>query len=201
NLFVKDGRPVRFLFHSSVREGIKKITRDIQASPPSSRAKPLMIMTYIQTHGGEVVEDEEDTDVVLVDEESDIELIRRRYYSNPELFRLRIFVEPRGFVRRCIRSGVYEHRGLKRMEGMPGKRNGYVRAPRTPFTLEDDKHLAHYMATIFPDAEAGGRMGNLHYRNLEHLFPEFEWVSRHTWHSWRERYKKNAKWFDREIAE
>lgn len=31
--------------------------------------------------------------------------------------------------------------------------------------------------------------------------PEFAWVSRHTWQSWRERYKKNAARLDIRIAQ
>ena len=31
-------------------------------------------------------------------------------------------------------------------------------------------------------------------------FPEFEWAARHTWHSWRERYKNNSVVFDENIA-
>src|SRR6266498_3234222 len=30
--------------------------------------------------------------------------------------------------------------------------------------------------------------------------PEYSWVSRHTWQSWRERYKKNAERLDKVIA-
>jgi len=40
---------------------------------------------------------------------------------------------------------------------------------RVNFTPEDDERLAYYMATIFPDAESGGRMGNKYYQELERL--------------------------------
>ncbi|KIM52435.1 hypothetical protein SCLCIDRAFT_50341, partial [Scleroderma citrinum Foug A] len=73
---------------------------------------------------------------------------------------------------------------------------------RVNFTAEDDENLVHYMATVFPDTESGGRMGNKYYQELERLaeFPEFEWAARHTWHSWRERYKNNRVMFDERIT-
>ena len=40
---------------------------------------------------------------------------------------------------------------------------------RVNFTAEDDENLVHYMATVFPDAESGGRMGNKYYQELERL--------------------------------
>ena len=40
---------------------------------------------------------------------------------------------------------------------------------RVNFMAEDDENLVHYMATVFPDAESGGRMGNKYYQELERL--------------------------------
>ena len=40
---------------------------------------------------------------------------------------------------------------------------------RVNFTAEDDENLVHYMATVFPDTESGGRMGNKYYQELERL--------------------------------
>ncbi|KAI6110269.1 hypothetical protein EDD16DRAFT_1898001 [Pisolithus croceorrhizus] len=185
-IFRKDGEPVRFCFDRSVREGTNRIIEDIV------------------TNGGVVAEDDQDADVVLVDEEANIDIIRRRYYSSEDPHRRRMFVERRGFVKRCVRSGVYEHRNPNRRQGMPGPRplqNGG--RTRVYFTGEDDDHLAYYLATIFPDEEAGGRLGNFHYKVLVQLgaqFPEYIWAARHTWHSWRERYKKNRDYFDPIIA-
>ncbi|KAI6027195.1 hypothetical protein EDC04DRAFT_2718259 [Pisolithus marmoratus] len=184
-IFLKNGDPVRFYFHRSVTEGVHRIFEDIVAN------------------GGVVAEDERDADVLLVDEEANIDIIRRRYYSSEEAHRRRIFVEPRGFVRRCVRDGVYEHRNPHRREGMPGPRPlVHAGRVRVNFTREDDEHLAHYIATIFPDEKAGGRMGNIHYKELEQLsqYREYRWAARHTWHSWRERYKKNKAYFDPIIA-
>ena len=35
--------------------------------------------------------------------------------------------------------------------------------------VRDDENLVHYMATVFPDAESSGQMGNKYYQELERL--------------------------------
>ncbi|KAF9239092.1 hypothetical protein BU15DRAFT_24072, partial [Melanogaster broomeanus] len=184
-IFTQDGRPVRFCFHNSVREGRDRIARDVEA------------------HGGEIVNKERDADVLLVDEEENIELIRRRYYSSTDLYRHCIFIEPRGFVRCCIKYGRYEHEKprKRRMPGpVPVAIGGHG---RVDFTQEDDEHLAYYLATIYPDKATGGRLGNNVYLGLMDLAnkPDYKWARRHTFHSWRERYKKHAKRLDQMIDE
>lgn len=64
------------------------------------------------------------------------------------------------------------------------------RATRTEYTSADDKHLIKYLVR---HADLG-RTGNAVYQHMEKKYP------RHTWQSWRERYKKNELRFDREIA-
>ncbi|KAG1799334.1 uncharacterized protein HD556DRAFT_1347138 [Suillus plorans] len=182
DVFVKDGRPVAFFFHTSVREG-----RDV-------------LKQKITRYGGRVCEDEKRANVILVDEEADIEHIRRRYYRSNALWQQGVYIEPRDFVRQCTRARKYEHRPPPR-KGMPGAPGGRV---RVPFTADDDDHLAFYIATVYPNASDGGRTGNLLYRELtEELAdePEFrEWAKRHTWQSWRERYRMNRVRFDPVIA-
>ncbi|KAG1749514.1 hypothetical protein EDB19DRAFT_145735 [Suillus lakei] len=181
-IFVKDGYSVAFFFHPSVREG-----RDV-------------LKQEITRHGGDVCEDEQQSNTILVDEEADIEHIRRRYYRSNVLWQQRVYIESRDFVRRCIRAGKYEHRPPPR-KGMPGAPGGRV---RVPFTAEDDEHLAFYIATVYPNASDGGRAGNSLYMELtEELAdePEYkEWAKRHTWQSWRERYKTNRLRIDPMIA-
>ncbi|KAG2360475.1 hypothetical protein BDR07DRAFT_1513803 [Suillus spraguei] len=177
-IFVKDGRPVTFFFHTSVREG-----RDV-------------LERQITRYGGDVCEDEEIANVILVDEEADIEHIRRRYYRSNVLWQQRVCIEQRDFVRRCIRDRKYEHYrpARKGMPGAPGRR------ARIPFTADDDNHLAFYIATVYPKASDGGRTGNLLYYDLTKL-PEYRgWAKRHTWQSWRERYRMNRVRFDPMIA-
>ncbi|KAG2040318.1 hypothetical protein BDR03DRAFT_1008289 [Suillus americanus] len=182
DIFVKDGYPVAFFFHPSVREG-----RDV-------------LEQEIIRYGGDVCEDEQQANVILVDEEADIQHIRRRYYRSNVLWQQRVYIERRVFVRQCIRAREYEHRPPPR-KGMPGAPVGRV---RVPFTEEDDEHLAFYIATIYPDPSDGGRTGNSLYEELtEELAdePEYiEWAKRHPWQSWRERYRKNRVRFDPMIA-
>jgi hypothetical protein len=89
---------------------------------------------------------------------------------------------------------------------------------RTQFSDEDEEHLCSWIAQKIPYKETGGRTGNRLYQqlcDLVRLFhpstttfltahqsndPEYAWVSRHTWQSWRERYKKNAIRLDQMIA-
>jgi hypothetical protein len=70
------------------------------------------------------------------------------------------------------------------------------------FTTEDEEHLCNWIATKIPYKETGGRTGNRLYQQLCELStdPEYAWASRHTWQSWRERYKKNSARLDGLIA-
>ncbi|KAJ8595835.1 hypothetical protein M405DRAFT_727316, partial [Rhizopogon salebrosus TDB-379] len=184
-IFVKDGRPVSFFFHASIRQGLDILRQEIT----------------VRRNGGQVCEDEQQTDVILVDEEADIEHIRRRYYRSSVRWQQSIFVEPRGWLRRCITTKKYEHVRPPR-QGMPGARPGSrVGRARVPFTVEDDANLAYYIATVIPNSADGGRMGNSLYRTLTEELPEYTWAKRHTWHSWRERYKTHTPYFDPKIAE
>ena len=91
---------------------------------------------------------------------------------------------------------------------------------RTPFTEEDEERLCQWIATKIPYKETGGRTGNRLYQQLCEMVsppkihklygfltqcskvvdPEYAWVTRHTWQSWRERYKKNSVRLDNLIA-
>ncbi|KAI9456720.1 hypothetical protein HD554DRAFT_1991361, partial [Boletus coccyginus] len=168
DLFVKDGTPVRFCLHQSVRQGRGVTTRDVEL------------------HGGQIVEDEHDANVLLIDEREDLDFMRRRYYSSTEVYKLSIYVETCGFVQTCIRSGTYQHVGPLR-QGMPGRPRGTN--ARVPFTQQDRENLAYYLATRCPESD--GRMGNNAYKELERLTDDvaYAWARRHTWNSWREHYK------------
>ncbi|KAI0761488.1 hypothetical protein BD413DRAFT_242669 [Trametes elegans] len=67
-------------------------------------------------------------------------------------------------------------------------------ALRVPFTEEDDDRIVEYLATR--GHEDDGLLGQRVWKDLvaeEHRFP---WVARHTWQSWRERYKKHVDYFN-----
>ncbi|KAJ3817936.1 hypothetical protein F5880DRAFT_1315823 [Lentinula raphanica] len=70
---------------------------------------------------------------------------------------------------------------------------------RTQFTEEDEQKLCEWIAAKIPFKSTGGRTGNKLYQQLceMRIHPEYTWVTRHTWQSWRERYKKNAVRLDK----
>ena len=90
-----------------------------------------------------------------------------------------------------------------------------TQSSRTEFSPGDDSHLAKYIARVNP-GEAG-RQGNKIYQNLvENVRPYFfhlaslqqliltqtdkwPWAERHSWQSWRERYRNHKLWFDEQI--
>ena len=90
---------------------------------------------------------------------------------------------------------------------------------RTQFTDDDEQHLCKWIAEKIPYKATGGRTGNKLYQQLCEMVrlttsspnpprlisfeqsndPGYSWVGRHTWQSWRERYKKNAERLDSQI--
>ncbi|KAL1947116.1 hypothetical protein VTO73DRAFT_14077 [Trametes versicolor] len=62
---------------------------------------------------------------------------------------------------------------------------------RVPFSQEDDDNLVEYLATR---PQIGSLNGQKFWQALEQ--DDLPWIERHSWQSWRERYKKNAKYFD-----
>ncbi|KAE9410936.1 hypothetical protein BT96DRAFT_805018, partial [Gymnopus androsaceus JB14] len=69
------------------------------------------------------------------------------------------------------------------------------------FTEDDEQKLSEWIAAKIPYKSTGGRTGNKLYQQLCEMgnHPEYAWVARHTWQSWRERYKKNATRLDKII--
>ncbi|KAI0738057.1 hypothetical protein C8Q80DRAFT_1276073 [Daedaleopsis nitida] len=64
---------------------------------------------------------------------------------------------------------------------------------RVPFTTEDDRNLVEYLASCSPPE--GSWLGQKLYSSLVENTDEYPWANRHTWHSWRERYKNNQDWY------
>ncbi|KAJ7706381.1 hypothetical protein B0H17DRAFT_1036972 [Mycena rosella] len=108
------------------------------------------------------------------------------------------YVESYLWVKKCVEKGAVVYTPLV-YKNPGGRRPG---EERTQFTEEDELHLATWIATKIPYKETGGRTGNKLYQQLCELNadPEYAWVTRHTWQSWRERYKKNTVRFDTLIS-
>ncbi|TCD70570.1 hypothetical protein EIP91_002600 [Steccherinum ochraceum] len=190
-VFVKDGQRIKFFFYTLEDGKQSEITLE------SAEA----LGQKVRRHGGTVTNVEAECDVVIVKDEDAAAEYSMRYsgYQN------KIYVEPTGFIARCIRMRVYQHVAAPR-QGMPGRPGRKDPTARVAFSSEDDNHLVEYLAHVLPDREQGGRSGNSVYQRLvargeNQDWEEWKWVKRHTWHSWRERYKKNKGEFDQRIED
>ncbi|THH08713.1 hypothetical protein EW145_g2526 [Phellinidium pouzarii] len=75
-----------------------------------------------------------------------------------------------------------------------------MRRARTNFDQDDDALLVKYIARYNP--EKAGRLGNALYKSLvEDSGNRWRWAKRHSWQSWRERYKSYEYKFDSEIKQ
>ncbi|KAL5511985.1 PELP1 [Sanghuangporus vaninii] len=72
------------------------------------------------------------------------------------------------------------------------------RKTRTPYTQDDDALLMKYIAIYNPDG--ANRLGNaLYSRLVANAEGKWPWSKRHSWQSWRERYRDHQHRFDANI--
>lgn len=177
-IFIENGAPIGMHIHSSIA--------NVNARSALSQR--------IMHSGGDPHASAQSARVILADPHTEVfgHLVKT-YQGVPDKF-----IESYLWVKKCIERGsvvytplVYKNPGGRR----PGEE-------RTQFTDEDEEHLCNWIAAKIPYKETGGRTGNRLYQQLCDLNtdPEYAWVSRHTWQSWRERYKKNAVRLDAMIA-
>ncbi|TRM65764.1 hypothetical protein BD626DRAFT_627782 [Schizophyllum amplum] len=176
-LFLEQGEPMPFHLHSSI---LNVNMREV-------------IAERIRHSGGDPDASLESARVILADPgDEDFKQLIKQYESDPDKY-----IEAFYWVQRCVELGaihftpvVYKNPG--------GRRAG---DERTNFTEEDERHLCEWMALKIPYKESGGRTGNKVYQQLCAMEnnPQYEWVKRHTWQSWRERYKKHGHRLDRMI--
>ncbi|GLB36302.1 putative FAD linked oxidases, C-terminal domain [Lyophyllum shimeji] len=177
-IFVENGQPIGMHIHSSIA--------NVNARSALSQR--------IMHSGGDPHASAQSARVILADPHTEVfgHLVKT-YQGVPDKF-----IESYLWVKKCIERGsvvytplVYKNPGGRR----PGEE-------RTQFTEEDEEHLCTWIAAKIPYKETGGRTGNRLYQQLCDLSadPEYAWVTRHTWQSWRERYKKNAARLDAMIA-
>jgi len=177
-IFVKDGAPIKMRIHSSIAN-------------LNSRE---VIATQILHAGGDPSAMDDDAAIILADPETDVYGEIVRHYQNDRLKT----IESHLWVKKCIDRGIMFHSGT-------GYKNPGGRRPgdeRTAFTEDDEANLCTWIAAVIPYKESGGRTGNKIYQELVSRAnePGYEWVGRHTWQSWRERYKKNATRLDQHVA-
>ncbi|RXW18970.1 hypothetical protein EST38_g6880 [Candolleomyces aberdarensis] len=176
------GTPVKFFLDATISRDIKEYWTD-----------------RIDRYGGEVVNKDHNAEIVLISKTADRRKRQLAYAANPDARKRNISVQYLAFLEQCIRDrmfGIPEER-LKGMSGQIGVRK------RTDYTQEDDENLARYIAAALPERVSGGRLGNNPYIALCALGEtdkDYEWANRHTWQSWRNRYKQKPEKIDKLIA-
>ncbi|KAJ6597223.1 hypothetical protein DFH09DRAFT_114514 [Mycena vulgaris] len=191
HLFVENGKPLKFYLHES---SIKQ------------QGARLALQTKIQRHGGVINPEKSGSNIIIVNPDhpsGSVEEHRHMYktHSDPSLKEVK--VEPMRWVGNAVKLDVCVHLEpmQKGMGGVAAGRNKF--RERTEFTALDDWNLCNYVGQLIPNKADGGRTGNNIYkmlmRNAELDEAEYGWALRHTWESWRERYKKNQPQFDENI--
>ncbi|TFK41009.1 hypothetical protein BDQ12DRAFT_418735 [Crucibulum laeve] len=176
-IFVENGVPIGMHIHPSIANVNAR-------SALSSR---------IMHSGGDPHASAQSARVILADPNTDVfHHLVKTYQGVPDKY-----IESYLWVKKCIEKGAIVYTPLV-YKNPGGRRPG----EETQFTEEDEEHLCNWIAAKIPYKETGGRTGNRLYQQLCDLSndPEFAWVTRHTWQSWRERYKKNASRLDALIA-
>ncbi|KAI0806737.1 hypothetical protein C8Q74DRAFT_1224088 [Fomes fomentarius] len=182
-VFAPNGKPVQFYLWG---------TNEPHSDWGLSAGQREKLTQQIEENGGELCNDVPKVGTVIVHERGHAALkeryalVKHRYAEMPT------------FVKKCIKKRKYEHETQVIVKPMGGRAPGTSRQEYTP---EDDKHLVEYLAMAIPDPNQGGRSGNRVWQQLVACDqPELEWASRHTWQSWRNRYKKQQVPFDALIA-
>ncbi|EPQ60843.1 hypothetical protein GLOTRDRAFT_102548 [Gloeophyllum trabeum ATCC 11539] len=177
-IFIQNGEPIKFHIHPSIA--------NVNAR--------TALAQRIQHSGGDPNATQQDARVILADPNTEVfDHLVKTYQGVPEKY-----IESYLWVKKCVdKGGVYYTPLVYKNPG--GRRPG---EERTQFNDEDEEHLCRWIAAKIPYKETGGRTGNRLYQQLVELSsdPEYAWVQRHTWQSWRERYKKNADRLDAMIA-
>ncbi|KAH9930886.1 uncharacterized protein B0H18DRAFT_991709 [Fomitopsis serialis] len=113
------------------------------------------------------------------------------------------YAKDREFFDRKVRKYQQKNPTLQPLASDAGPSSspgGGAKRVRVAFTASDDEHLAEYLAEH--SLTTPGRLGNKLYKTLagdeEGKWP---WASRHTFQSWRERYKNRRETFDEYIQQ
>ncbi|KDQ63777.1 hypothetical protein JAAARDRAFT_53966 [Jaapia argillacea MUCL 33604] len=177
-IFTHKGEPMKFHIHPSI------------ANPNARQA----LSQRIQHSGGDPTASQQSARVILADPATDVfENLVGSYQGVPEKY-----IESYLWVKKCIENNVVEFTPVV-YKNPGGRRPG---EERMQFTPQDEERLCNWIATKIPYKETGGRTGNRLYIQLLEMAnePDYGWVTRHTWQSWRERYKKNSTRLDFRIA-
>ncbi|KAF7306750.1 Myb-DNA-bind-2 domain-containing protein [Mycena indigotica] len=177
-LFIENNAPIPMHIHSSIA--------NINARSALS--------ARIRHSGGDPTASIATARVILADPHTEVfHHLVQTYQSDPNKY-----IESYLWIKKCIERGIMTYTPVV-YKNPGGRRPG---EDRTLFTEEDEHNLCVYIAAKIPFKETGGRTGNRIYTQLCDMKddPEYAWVQRHTWQSWRERYKKNSERLDKLIA-
>nr|GAT47855.1 predicted protein [Mycena chlorophos] len=177
-IFLEEGVPIPMHIHSSI------------ANP---NARSALSQRIIHS-GGDPTASTSSARVILADPNTDVfKHLVQTYQSDPNKY-----IESYLWVKKSIERGFLVYTPLV-YKNPGGRRAG---EDRVQFTDEDEHNLAKWIAFTIPRKETGGRTGNVIYKQLceKKDEPEYAWVQRHSWQSWRERYKKHAARLDQRIA-
>ncbi|CAE6441808.1 unnamed protein product [Rhizoctonia solani] len=179
-LFVKEDKPVKFHLHESLSEDeIENLRYDILL------------------RGGNPDVDISETQAVIHHKDFRRSAARDKRWRQIELFETSDWLKSSIARKRFTLTGAGGRltappAARPKPLVQPGRKPG---APRTEFTEEDDERLILWMAYQFGRNQAG-RQGNRPYQVLVQQAEHLWWTHRHTWHSWRERYKIKRTHFD-----
>ncbi|KZT44387.1 hypothetical protein SISSUDRAFT_1012522 [Sistotremastrum suecicum HHB10207 ss-3] len=177
-VFQQNGVPHDIHLHACIEEGNERVA----------------LRAQISQCGGNPDAEEDQASVIIAEETSPQWTALQKTYSN----NADKHVEPTEWVKWCITNTFMEHWEVVKRD-LGGRKAG---ASRNEYTAAEDKHLANYIAHLIPTSDSSGRTGNKIYKDLETLVqknPDYMWASRHSWQSWRNRYKQNQQRFNRMI--
>ncbi|KAG9314506.1 hypothetical protein JVU11DRAFT_5303 [Chiua virens] len=195
-IFVESGVPIKMHIHPSIA--------NVNARAALSQR--------IMHSGGDPTASPQSARVILADPNTEVfQHLVKSYQGVPDKY-----IESYLWVKKCVEKGALVYTPLV-YKNPGGRRPG---EERTQFTEEDEERLCQWIATKIPYKETGGRTGNRLYQQLCEMVgpgdmnmligpfvdtskavdPEYAWVTRHTWQSWRERYKKNSVRLDNMIT-
>jgi len=149
----------------------------------------------IEKAGGVTETTEEKARVIVVPNQTPREAVLFKELTHRFAHSGNTYVEGLEWVRDCLKKKKYEH-SIPEPRNMGGAKPG---AKRVEYTMEDDLHLVQYIGKRIPDAAKGGRTGNTLYIELCQRIDDYPWAARHSWQSWRNRYRSRQLIFDMDI--
>ncbi|KAG7092926.1 hypothetical protein E1B28_009231 [Marasmius oreades] len=175
-IFVREGRPLKFTTTQNV----------------SGYDLLWALNDAIKAHGGIMLENDENTDFVLVMsmDRQKLKRFQDKYELSFDRKKRRIRVKEIEFVKNSLLEGYMVPETQQAKPGFPAGK------ARTEFTKEEDENLCKFLAIQCPD---GGRMGHLLYDRLVESAKysrDTSWAKSHPASSWRERYRKNKARLD-----